>query len=177
MYWPRGRYHISYLFPNEIPIAHMGRPWTGTGSESNPDGKGRRARPGERGDGRAQRWSTRECWPAGLPDALKGEGSRSSSDAPSMAEERLDPFKGPLPACRVRRVRRFHHPVFPVPAGIGLSSPEVTRNAGGGEGEASTATSKGSGQPRGFERGAAPPLVRAPCVVHGVAWLRHCKVL
>ena len=59
-------YLISYLFPDGIPIAHTGRLWTTrriatfepcagggdtTVSESNPEGRGGRARPGDRGTG------------------------------------------------------------------------------------------------------------------------------
>ena len=124
------------------PVAGPGRPWT----ESDPRWRGGLARPGDRGDRRAECRSARESWPAGLPDALKGEGIGSAADAATVQEERLDAFEGPLPACRVRRVRRFQ----PRPP-------------------------RGAGNRRGIEGGRQPPSP-ARRVIRGVYWLDQLTV-
>ena len=82
-------------------------------------------------------------------------------DAASMLEERPDPFKGPLLACRVRRVRRFHH------SGLLSACEDRSFQPGGeperGEGETSTATSK-ERDPRGVRRGRrSPPSPEREC--------------
>ena len=66
----------------------------GTVSESNPDLRGGRARPGDRGDRRAQCRSARESWPAGLRDAVKDDGSSRSSGFDADAGGETRPLQG-----------------------------------------------------------------------------------
>ena len=82
--WTRGGFR---------PVAGRGRPWT----ESNPRWRGGLARPGDRGDRRARCRSARESWPAGLPDAPRGEGRRFGVGCGSGGGGETRPLRGTAP--------------------------------------------------------------------------------
>ena len=67
------------------------------GRNPTPDLRGGRARPGDRGDRRAQCRSGRESWPAGLPEAPWGEGRRFGVGCGSGGGGETRPHRGTAP--------------------------------------------------------------------------------